>query len=153
MENKMKKESQENVDIIVKAIRVQPKDDSNKPVHSTRGNMIKSLCYSYTNRVNYLKTQYQNTYAEWELLKDKVADGLSNEGVSRSIVNKLNYMEALKPSLKNSKGILKAVLTEHKVFFKDVEGEATEYSLPVSSVRQTAGNQEIVDVDTIPEKL
>ena len=93
----MKKESQENVDIIVKAIRVQPKDDSNKPVHSTRGSLIKSLCYSYTKRVDYLKEQYQNTYAEWELLKDKAADGLASEGVSRSIVNKLNYMEALKP--------------------------------------------------------
>ena len=54
MENRMKKESQENVDIIVKAIRVQPKDDSNKPVHSTRGSLIKSLCYSYTKRVDYL---------------------------------------------------------------------------------------------------
>ena len=145
--------NKENIDIIVKAIRWYPADDSNKPEYTTQGHMIKSLCYSYTTRVDYLKEQYENAYAEWELLKDKVADGLANESAARSIENKIKFMETIKPSLKNAMELKKVVYSEHLVFFTDASNKPQPYTLPIRTVGQTAGSQEIITADTVPEKL
>ena len=147
-----KNKEQSSEDMIVKAIRWYPSDDSNKPEYTTRGHMIKSLCYSYTTRVDYLKEQYQNAYAEWELLKDKVADGLGTESASRSIENKIKFMETIKPSLKNAMELKKVVYSEHLVFFTDASNKPQPYTLPIRTVAQTAGSQEIT-ADTVPEKL
>ena len=114
--------------------------------------MIKSLCYSYTTRVDYLKEQYQNAYAEWELLRDKVADGLGTESASRSLENKIKFMETIKPSLKNAMDLKEIVYSEHLVFFTDASNKPQPYTLPIRTVAQTAGSQEIT-ADTVPEKL
>ena len=57
------KNDKQSEDMIVKAIRWYPNDDANKAEYTTRGHLIKSLCYSYTTRVDYLKEQYDNAYA------------------------------------------------------------------------------------------
>ena len=145
--------NKENIDMIVKAIRWYPADDSNKPEYTTQGHMIKSLCYSYTTRVDYLKEQYDNAYAEWELLREKVADGLATESASRSIENKIKFMETIKPSLKNAMRLKKIVYSEHLVFFTDASNKPQPYTLPIRTVGQTAGSQEIITADTVPEKL
>ena len=146
-----KNNEQSSEDMIVKAIRWYPSDDSNKPEYTTRGHMIKSLCYSYTTRVDYLKEQYQNAYAEWELLKDKVADGLGTESASRSIENKIKFMETIKPSLKNAMELKKVVYSEHLVFFRDASNKPQHYTLPVRTVANLGSDE--VTADTVPEKL
>ena len=113
--------------------------------------MIKSLCYSYTTRVDYLKEQYDNAYAEWELLKDKVADGLGTESAARSIENKIKFMETIKPSLKNAMKLKKVVYSEHLVFFKDASNKPQPYTLPVRTVGYKGSDE--VTADTVPEKL
>ena len=147
-----KNKEQSSEAMIVLAIRWYPADDSNKPEYTTQGHMIKSLCYSYTTRVDYLKEQYDNAYAEWELLKDKVADGLATESAARSIENKIKFMETIKPSLKNAMRLKKIVYSEHLVFFRDASNNPQPYTFPIWSVGQTAGSQEIT-ADTVPEKL
>ena len=137
--------------MIVKAIRWYPNDDANKAEYTTRGHLIKSLCYSYTTRVDYLKEQYENAYAEWELLKDKVADGLATESASRSIENKIKFMETIKPSLKNAMELKKVVYSEHLVFFRDASNKPQHYTLPVRTVANLGSDE--VTADTVPEKL
>ena len=143
--------NKQSEDMIVKAIRWYPSDDSNKPEYTTRGHMIKSLCYSYTTRVDYLKEQYQNAYAEWELLKDKVADGLGTESAARSIENKIKFMETIKPSLKNAMELKKVVYSEHLVFFRDASNKPQHYTLPVRTVANLGSDE--ITADTVPEKL
>jgi len=146
-----KNKEQSSEDMIVQAIRWYPSNDSNKQEYTTRGHMIKSLCYSYTTRVDYLKEQYDNAYAEWELLKDKVADGLGTESAARSIENKIKFMETIKPSLKNAMKLKKVVYSEHLVFFRDASNKPQHYTLPVRTVANLGSDE--ITADTVPEKL
>ena len=146
-----KNKEQSSEDMIVQAIRWYPSNDSNKQEYTTRGHMIKSLCYSYTTRVDYLKEQYDNAYAEWELLKDKVADGLGTESAARSIENKIKFMETIKPSLKNAMELKKVVYSEHLVFFRDASNKPQHYTLPVRTVANLGSDE--ITADTVPEKL
>ena len=145
------KNDKQSEDMIVKAIRWYPNDDANKAEYTTRGHLIKSLCYSYTTRVDYLKEQYDNAYAEWELLKDKVADGLGTESAARSIENKIKFMETIKPSLKNAMELKKVVYSEHLVFFRDASNKPQHYTLPVRTVANLGSDE--ITADTVPEKL
>ena len=103
--------------------------------YSTQGRVLKGLCYSFTNDLRYVNGTYNQTFAEWGVLKE---DSNGDESTLVKLQQKERYLHDLESQADDLEELKTAAYQAH------FELSSTEYVLPIKGSKMIPTRQGMI---------
>jgi hypothetical protein len=128
--------------VVINSIKALNLENSGNLTYSTQGRVLKGLCYSFTNDLRYVNGTYNQTFAEWGILKE---DSNGDESTLVKLQQKERYLHDLESQADDLEELKAAAYQAHFELF------STEYVLPIKGSKMIPTRQEI-DSNWTPKK-